>query len=263
MGSSSTRIFFAEALGTAILIIGGVGTAVFDAGRAGVLGVALAFGLSLLAAAYLIGPISGCHINPAITAAMVVVRKTDVKLLPAYLGGQILGGLFGALLIWSIGQGHPGFTAVGNDGQKTVVSVSETGFASNGYGLHSPDHYNLGAVILAEIVATAVFALVVLATTARGFAVPMGGLVAGVGLVLVHLVTIPVSNTSVNPARSLATAVFQHGWALSQLWVFIVFPLVGGTLAGLGWNALRQMQAAGAAAAASAPEFAAATSEAD
>lgn len=242
----STRIFLAEALGTAILIIGGVGTAVFDADRAGVLGVALAFGISLAVAAYLIGPISGCHINPAITAAMAVVRKTPGRLVPYYVGGQVFGGLFGALLIWSVAQGRPGFTAVGADGKPTVVSVSEAGFASNGYGAHSPDHFNLGAVILAEIVATAVFALVVLGTTAKGFPVPMGGLIAGVGLTLVHLVTIPVDNTSVNPARSLATAIFQHGWALSQLWVFIVFPLIGGTLAGLGWLALGQAQTAAA-----------------
>lgn len=236
------RIFLAEALGTAILIIGGVGTAVFNADRAGVLGVAIAFGLSLLAAAYLIGPISGCHINPAITAAMVAVRKTDARLLPAYLGGQVVGGLFGALLLWSIGQGKAGFTTTDQNGNPTIVSVSEAGFASNGYGAHSPDHYNLAGVILAEVVVTAVFALIVLATTARGFPVAMGGLVAGVSLTLVHLVTIPVSNTSVNPARSLATAVFQHGWALNQLWVFIVFPLLGGILAGLAWHALSRTQ---------------------
>ncbi|MFD9633500.1 aquaporin [Streptomyces violascens] len=237
------RIFLAEALGTAILILGGVGTAVFDADRAGVLGVAIAFGLSLLAAAYLIGPISGCHINPAITVAMVAVRKTDVRLLPVYLGGQVAGGLFGALLIWSIGQGKAGFTAMDQNGKPTIVSVSETGFASNGYGAHSPDHYNLAAVMLVEVVATAVFALIVLATTADGFPVAMGGLVAGVTLTLVHLMCIPVSNTSVNPARSLATAVFQHGWALDQLWAFIVFPLVGGLLAGIGWHALNRIRA--------------------
>ncbi|WP_336605618.1 aquaporin [Streptomyces sp. BA2] len=237
------RIFLAEALGTAILITGGVGTAVFDADRAGVLGVALAFGFSLLAAAYLIGPVSGCHINPAITAAMVAARKTDVRLVPAYLGGQVVGGLFGALLIWSIGQGKAGFTAMDQNGKSTIVSVSETGFASNGYGAHSPDHYNLAAVLLAEAVATAVFTLIVLATTARDFPVAMGGLVAGISLTLVHLVTIPVSNTSVNPARSLATAVFQHGWALDQLWVFIVFPLFGGLLVGIAWRALSPTQA--------------------
>lgn len=237
------RIFLAEALGTAILIVGGVGTAVFDAERAGVLGVAIAFGLSLLAAAYLIGPISGCHINPAITAAMVAIRKTDVRLLPAYLGGQVTGALFGALLIWSIGQGKAGFTAKDQNGNPTIVSVSEAGFASNGFGAHSPDHYNLGAVILAEVVATAVFALIVLATTAHGFPVAVGGLVAGVSLTLVHLITIPVSNASVNPARSLATAVFQHGWALSQLWAFVVFPLLGGLLAGVSWHALSRTRA--------------------
>ena len=246
---TNTRIFLAEAIGTAILIIGGVGTAVFDADRAGVLGVALAFGLSLACAAYLIGPVSGCHINPAITAAMVVVRKTDPRQLPAYVGGQVVGGLFGALLIFGIAHGRGGgFTAKGADGKPTIVSVSETGFASNGFGAHSPDHYNLAAVILAEVVATAVFALIVIGTTARGFPAAVGGLVAGAGLALVHPVTIPVSNTSVNPARSIATAVFQHGWALGQLWVFIVFPLVGGALAGLLWNAVLQVRTAAAAA---------------
>ena len=249
----SARIFLAEAVGTAILIIGGVGTAVFDGDKAGVFGVALAFGLSLAVAAYLIGPISGCHINPAITAAMAVVKKTDPRLVPAYIGGQVVGGLFGALLIWSIGQGMPGFTATGVDGQKNIVSVSEAGFASNGYGIHSPDHYNLGAVMLAEVVATAVFALVVLGTTRSGFPAAVGGLVAGAGLALVHLVTIPVSNTSVNPARSLATAVFQHGWALSQLWVFIVFPLLGGALAGVAWMALGRAHEATAIAAGAEP----------
>lgn len=245
MGNS--RIFVAEAIGTAILIIGGVGTAVLAGSHVGVLGVAIAFGLSLLAAAYLIGPVSGCHINPAITTAMLVARKTDPRQAPAYLGGQVVGGILGGLLIWGIAHGRPGYSVVGPDGQQSVISVSETGFGSNGYGVHSPDHYNLGSVILAEVVATAVFALIVLATTASRFPVAMGGLVAGVALALVHLVTIPVSNTSVNPARSLATAVFQGGWALGQLWVFIVFPVLGGAVAGLVWKSVLQVETAGVA----------------
>ncbi|QMU74083.1 aquaporin Z [Streptacidiphilus sp. P02-A3a] len=240
------RIFIAEAVGTAILVIGGVGTAVFDGSRVGPLGIAFAFGLSLLCAAYLIGPISGCHVNPAVTAAMAAARRIEPKQVLVYWGAQIVGGLFGALLIFGVSHGSPGFPAVGKHGRTILVSASQAGFASNGYGAHSPSGFNMASVMLAEVVATAVFALIVVATTSSRFPAAVGGVVAGLALTLVHLVLIPVDNASVNPARSLAAAVFQGGWALSQVWLFLVFPLIGGALAGLAGHAMLQIQDAAA-----------------
>ncbi len=244
--NSNVRIFIAEAVGTAILVIGGVGTAVFDGSKVGPLGIAFAFGLSLLVAAYLIGPISGCHINPAVTAAMAAARRIEPRQVPVYWAAQIVGGLFGGLLIWGISHGSPGFPAVGKHGRIILVNASQAGFASNGYGAHSPSGFNMASVMLAEVVATAVFALIVVGTTSSRFPAAVGGVVAGLSLTLVHLVLIPVDNASVNPARSLAAAVFQHGWALSQVWLFLVFPLIGGAIAGLAGRAILQIQEAAA-----------------
>jgi aquaporin Z len=236
------RIALAEGIGTLILVVGGPGTAVLATGTflpkgsVGVLGVALAFGLSLLCAAYAIGSISGCHINPAVTIGLWATRKTEGRLVPWYLGGQVLGGLLGALIIFIVADSINGFSA------------EATGFASNGYGSHSPSSlasggavvggFGLGVVVLVEIVFTALFVFVIASTSRRSMSVGFTGLAVGLTLTLVHLITIPVDNTSVNPARSLATAVFQGTWALEQLWVFIVFPLVGGLIGGLVWRAL-------------------------
>ncbi|MGZ4677613.1 MAG: aquaporin Z [Acidimicrobiia bacterium] len=230
--NQSTRIALAEAVGTLILVVGGPGTAVlatggfFDSGSVGVLGVAIAFGLSLLCAAYAIGSISGCHINPAVTLGLWAIKKTESKDVPFYLGGQIVGGIVGAAIIWVVANGIDGFSA------------KASGFAANGYGKHSPGGFPIGSAILVEVVFTALFLFVIASTSRRSMAPGFTGITIGLMLTLIHLVTIPVDNTSVNPARSLATAIFQGGWALEQVWVFIVFPIVGGMLGALIWRAL-------------------------
>jgi aquaporin Z len=220
------RIFTAEAIGTAGLMLGGVGAAVFAGGDIGFLGVSLAFGLSLLVLAGLLGHVSGCHVNPAVTVGLVLARKVPAKLAPTYLAAQVVGALVGGAIVFAIASGRSGFAA-------------SEGFAANGFGELSPGGYGLVAVLVAEVVFTALFVLAVLATTRQGFPASLGPVVAGLALALVHLVTIPVSNTSVNPARSLGAAVFQGGDALIQLWAFIVAPLVGGALAAVIWRLLQ------------------------
>jgi aquaporin Z len=230
--NKSTRIALAEGIGTMILIVGGPGTAIlatggfFESGSVGVLGVALAFGLALLCAAYAIGSVSGCHINPAVTLGLWAIKKTDGKDVPFYIGGQVVGGLLGALVIYLIASGVDGFSA------------KASGFASNGYGAHSPGGFPIGAAIVVEIVFTALFIFVIASTSRRSMPAGFTGIAVGLMLTLIHLITIPVDNTSVNPVRSLATAVFQGSWALRQLWVFIVFPLVSGVLGAVVWRAL-------------------------
>jgi aquaporin Z len=238
------RIGIAEAIGTMILIIGGPGTAILATGHfsgtansVGILGVALAFGLSLLVAAYAIGSISGCHINPAVTLGLWVIGKTKSRELPFYLVGQFVGGLVGALVIFVIASAtRVGSATAANLG---TYSAKTTGFASNGYGIHSPGGFPLAVVVLAEIFFTAVFVFVIASTSRRSMPIGQTGLTVGLTLTIIHLASIPIDNTSVNPARSLATAVFQGSWALNQLWVFIVFPVVGGILGAGVWRALR------------------------
>jgi aquaporin Z len=228
------RIGIAEAIGTMILIVGGPGTAIFATGHffpkgsVGVLGVALAFGLSLLVAAYAIGSISGCHINPAVTLGLWVIGKTKTRELPFYIVGQVVGGLVGATVLFIIAKNS-----------MIHFSAKATGFASNGYGVHSPGGFKLGAVMLAEVFFTGVFVFIIASTSRLSMPVGLTGVTVGLTLTVIHLISIPIDNTSVNPARSLSTAVFQGGWALSQLWVFIVFPIVGGILGGAAWRALR------------------------
>jgi aquaporin Z len=230
--SEQNRIACAEAIGTLILVVGGPGTAVlatgafFAPGAVGVLGVALAFGLSLMCAVYAIGSISGCHINPAVTAGLWALGKTKSRDVPYYIAGQIVGGLVGAGIIFVIAHSQTGFDA------------KASGFASNGYGQHSPGGFKLPAVILTEIVFTALFVFVIASTSRKSMSPGFAGVTIGLMLTVIHLITIPVDNTSVNPARSIATAVVQHGWALGQLWVFIVFPVIGGLLGGYLWKSL-------------------------
>jgi len=221
------RILLAELVGTAILVIGGCGTAVYaaaavgDFGGVGVFGVATAFGLSLLILAYAIGHVSGCHVNPAVTLGMVVGGKLDAKLAPVYWIGQILGGLAGGAAL------------------RFVFSFSDSvqvprGLASNGYGEHSPLGFGLASVALVEVGLTALLIMVVLATTHPKFPAGFGGLAAGATLWLIHLISIPVSNTSVNPARSLGVAPFAPDSAhLKQVWAFLLFPLIGGAAGAL------------------------------
>ena len=240
------RIPVAEAFGTAVLVIGGPGTAIFATGNfneglsVGILGVAFAFALSLLCMAYLIGRISGCHINPAVTIGMIVAKKLDAAKSAPYFIGQFVGGIIGAGIIALVLSGTDGYLKVAQD----------SGFASNGFGEHSPAGFDLLSVAIIEIVLSAVFVLIVLGTTStKGVPTGFGPIAAGLGLTLVHLVSIPVSNTSVNPARSLATAVFQGDWALGQVWAFIVFPAIGAVLAGGLWMVLGEPEADSAPAA--------------
>jgi aquaporin Z len=224
--TDQARIALAEAFGTGFLVLGGCGTAVLAGDAVGVLGVALAFGLSLLVMAYAIGPVSGCHVNPAVTVGLVLTGRTRAADAPYYIVGQVVGGLVGALLLFIIANGVDGFSA------------KDTGFASNGYGSHSPGGYELAAVIVSEIVMTALLLFTVVSTYHRRFPAGFGGLAAGMALALIHLISIPVSNTSVNPARSIAVAVFQADWAIEQLWVFIIFPILGACLGALAFRAL-------------------------
>lgn len=232
--NSKTRILIAEAIGTMILVLGGPGTAILATGYFGgfrssvtVLGVALAFGLSLLVAAYAIGSISGCHINPAVTLGLWAIKKTKGADVPFYLVGQVLGGVVGGFIIFVIARSST-----------TAWTANATGFASNGYGAHSPGGFGLGAAIIAEIVFTAVFVFIIASTSRKSMSPGFTGVTVGLTLTLIHLISIPIDNTSVNPARSIATAVFQRGWAIEQLWVFILFPIVGGLLGAGAWRAL-------------------------
>jgi aquaporin Z len=222
-----TRRFVAEAVGTFWLVFGGCGSAVLAAAfpnvGIGLLGVSFAFGLSVLTMAYAIGHISGCHLNPAVSVGLVVGGRFPASDLLPYVGAQIFGGILGAAVLFVIASGAPGFDVA-------------AGFASNGYGEHSPGGYSMAAGFVAEVTLTFAFLFLILGSThgraPQGFA----PLAIGLGLTLVHLISIPVTNTSVNPARSTAPALFVGGWAISQLWLFWVAPLLGASAAGALWR---------------------------
>jgi aquaporin Z len=213
------RRVIAEAVGTFVLVFGGVGSAVIAGEAIGALGVALAFGLSLLVMAYAIGPISGCHINPAVTVGMLLSRKITSREAVDYWIGQVAGALLAALVLMIVVKAREG----GYD-------LTDEGFGANGYGDHSPGGYPLGAALIVEVVLTAFLVFTVLAATDRIANVAFAGIPIGLVLTLIHLVGIPVTNTSVNPARSLGPAVFVGDWALGQLWLFIVAPVIGAVL---------------------------------
>ena len=218
-----SRRLAAEFIGTFWLVLGGCGSAVlaaaFPALGIGFVGVSLAFGLTLLTMAYAIGHISGCHINPAVTVGLWCGGRFPAAELLPYIIAQVLGGIAGAGVLYLIASGHPGFDAA-------------AGFASNGYAAHSPGGYSLAACLITEIVMTAGFLFVIMGAThgnaPRGFA----PIAIGLALTLIHLIGIPVTNLSVNPARSTGPAVFVGGWALSQLWLFWVAPIAGAALGG-------------------------------
>ncbi len=215
------RIFACEFVGTAVLILIGPGSAILAGPAIGTLGIALAFGLALLAMAYVVGPTTGCNINPAVTLGLLLSRKLTLKESIYYWVAQLLGAIFGAAIIYGIASGRDGW--------------ERGGFASNGW---DRDGFSgLGAVIIVEIVFTALLVYVVLATTTRRFSPGFGGLVAGLTLTMIHLVTIPVDNTSVNPVRSISTAIFADTSpnALGQVWAFIIFPLIGAVLGVFVW----------------------------
>jgi aquaporin Z len=231
------RILVAELIGTMILILGGPGAAIFSnyvlGVSIGMLGVALAFGLSLLCAAYLFGHISGCHINPAVTMGMWALKRTDGKDVPSYLVGQILGAAFGAFILWAIIESGDN---IGTGRLKHATREGLFGAVSNGFADHSPSHFGFWAVVITEVVFTALFILVIAGTTRSSAIAGFAGIPIGLMLALVHMVTIPIDNTSVNPARSFATVLFGPSWGWEQLWVFIVFPIIGGVIGGLTWR---------------------------
>lgn len=183
----------------------------------GLLGVSLAFGLTVLTMAYAIGHISGCHLNPAVSVGLVVGGRFPAAQLAPYVVAQVLGGLLGAGLLNLIASGKAGFDVSG-------------GFASNGYGEHSPGGYSMLAALVCEVVMTAMFLVIILGATDKRAPAVMAPVAIGLGLTLIHLISIPVTNTSVNPARSIAVAAFAGGWALEQLWRFLVAPVIGGAL---------------------------------
>jgi aquaporin Z len=219
--------YFAEFIGTFVLVFGGCGSAVLAGTEIGYAGIALAFGLSLLAMVYAIGPISGCHINPAVTLGLFVSGKMDRRFAAGYVVAQILGGILAAAVLLIIAQGMPG-----------GYNPSISGFAANGYAEHSPAGFSLGASALTEIVLTAFLVFTVIGATDLAAPVGFAGIPIGLVLTLIHLVSIPVTNTSVNPARSIGPALFVGGWALSQLWLFIVAPLVGALVAAAAYKAI-------------------------
>ena len=223
-----SRRVAAEFLGTAVLVIGGVGTAVFAGRAVGDLGIALAFGLTLLAMAYAIGPLSGCHINPAVTVGLLVAGKIRAYHAVGYIGAQMLGAVVGAALLWAIAVTRPGF------------DLAVDGLGANGYGAASPSGYSLGGVVITEIVLTFVLVFIVLATTDRIANAANAGLPIGLVLTVIHLVSIPVDGTSVNPARSFGPALFARGAAPGQLWVFLLIPLIGAVVAALIYRGLFQ-----------------------
>jgi aquaporin Z len=230
------RILIAELIGTMVLLMGGPGTAILATGRfpnppipgiapvnVGILGVSLAFGLALLVLVYAIGPVSGCHINPAVTVGLILGRKVAPAYAPAYLIGQAIGAVAGALVIWLIATDQTGFEA------------NDRNFAVNGWDELSPGGFGFGAMVVVEIALTALLVFVVLSSFQRGFTAVQSGVTIGLTLALIHLISIPVDNTSVNPARSFGVAVFAGGEALEQLWAFIVFPIIGAVVGFLLW----------------------------
>lgn len=217
----------AEFLGTFWLVFGGAGSAVLAAGYPelgiGFVGVSIAFGLTVLSGVYALGHISGGHFNPAVSVGLWLGKRFDAKELVPYIIAQVLGGIAGAGILYMIASGKAGFEA--------------GGFASNGFGEHSPDGYNMMAVLIAEVVLTFFFLIVILGATHKNAPKGFAGIAIGLALTLIHLISIPVSNTSVNPARSTATALFADGgWAMPQLWLFWLAPIVGAALAGLVYN---------------------------
>lgn len=224
---STVKKYAAEGLGTFALVLFGCGAAaiagVSSTGPSGLglLGISLAFGLAVVAMAYTIGPISGCHINPAISTAMCIAGKLSVKDLVGYVIAQCIGAIAGAGVLYVIATGGAGFEMV------------EWGLGSNGWGEGYLGNYNMKSAFIAEFVFTFLFLMVIFGTTAKKASPQMAGLAIGISLALIHFVAIPITGTSVNPARSLGPAIFAGGMALSQLWLFIVAPLAGGIFAAL------------------------------
>jgi aquaporin Z len=219
----------AELIGTFWLVLGGCGSAVLAAAfpnlGIGFAGVALAFGLTLLTMAFAIGGISGCHINPAVTVGLWAARRFNGRDVIPYIVAQVVGGIIAGGVLYIIASGQAGFTTA-------------NGFASNGYGEHSPGHFTLLACAVCEVVMTLMFIFIIAASTDKRVVAGFAPIPIGLSLTLIHLVSIPVTNTSVNPARSTAVAIYVGGWAVAQLWLFWVAPIVGGAIGGTLYNML-------------------------
>jgi aquaporin Z len=219
----------AEFLGTFWLVLGGCGSAVLAAAfpdvGIGLLGVSLAFGLTVLTMAYAVGHVSGCHLNPAVTLGLCAGGRFPAAQVLPYVIAQVAGGLAGAGVLYLVASGRAGFDA-------------GAGFASNGYGEHSPGGYSLQAALVCEVVMTAMFLLIILGATDKRAPAGFAPIAIGLGLTLIHLISIPVTNTSVNPARSTGVALFAGNWAVEQLWAFWVAPLVGGVLGAVAYRAI-------------------------
>lgn len=216
----------AEFIGTFWLVLGGCGSAVLAAAfpelGIGFVGVSIAFGLTVLTGAYALGHISGGHFNPAVSVGLWMGGRFDAKDLPGYVVSQVLGGIAGAAVLYLIASGKAGFEL--------------GGFAANGYGEHSPGGYTMVAALVTEIVMTFMFLIVILGATHSNAAKGFGGMAIGLALTLIHLISIPVTNTSVNPARSTSQAIFVGDWAVGELWLFWVAPIVGAALAGIAYK---------------------------
>ncbi len=226
---SLSRRATAEFIGTFWLVFGGCGSAVLAAAfpnlGIGFLGVALAFGLTLLTMAFAIGHISGCHVNPAVSVGLAIAKRFSFSDLPAYVIAQVAGGIAAAGVLYVIASGKAGFTLA-------------NGFASNGYAAHSPGGYSLTACLVAEVVLTFMFLMIILGSTDRRAPQGFAPIPIGLGLTLIHLIGIPVTNLSVNPARSTGPALFVGGWAVEQLWLFWLAPIVGAAIAGIVYPAV-------------------------
>lgn len=212
--------YIAEIFGTFCLVLLGCGSAVLAGSHIGIVGIALTFGLTLLSLEYLLGPISGCHLNPAVTLSLAFSKKIAHKEIIPYIAAQIIGAVIGGYLLLCIAEGKTGF-AIAN------------GFACNGFGTHSPEGYSMISCLITEVVMTLVLLMAVMATTRKNFPSGFAGMFVGLTLTVVHLVSIPVTNTSVNLARSIGVAVVHGGWALEQLWLFAIAQLIAVALAGI------------------------------
>ena len=226
---SLSRRAIAEFIGTFWLVFGGCGSAVLAAAfpnvGIGLLGVSFAFGLTVLTMAYAIGHVSGCHLNPAVSVGLVVAKRFPASNLLAYVVAQVAGGIVAAAVLYVIASGKAEFDLAG-------------GFASNGYGAHSPGGYSLTACVVAEVVLTLMFLMIILGATDRRAPQGFAPIAIGLGLTLIHLIGIPVTNLSVNPARSTGPALFVGGWAVQQLWLFWLAPIVGAAIAGVLYPAI-------------------------
>jgi len=215
------KVYIAEIIGTATLVLFGCGSAVFAGSSIGIVGISLSFGIAIIAMAYAIGPISGCHVNPAVSVGAYIAGRLSGKSLLGYVISQCIGAVVGAALVYAIAQGD------------ATYKIATNGLGQNGFGAGYQGGYNLESAFLFEAIATFIFLVVILGSTADGAAKKFAGLAIGFSLVMIHLVGIRITGVSVNPARSLGPALFVGGQAMSQLWVFVVAPLVGAAFAGL------------------------------